>query len=55
VPFGEVDPRPLGWLDAAGIAYAINPLGRRLKEHELAGMIGDYTAVIAALSHSATA
>jgi D-3-phosphoglycerate dehydrogenase len=47
VPFGEVDPRPLELLRAAGIAYAINPLGRRLTEHELAGMIGDYTAVIA--------
>ena len=47
VPFGEVDRRPLDLLDAAGIAYTINPLGRRLKEHELAGMIGDYAAVIA--------
>jgi len=41
VPFGEVDPRPLELLDAAGIAYAINPLGRRLKEQELTEMIGD--------------
>jgi len=47
VPFGEVDPRPIELLDAAGIAYSINPLGRRLKEHELAAMIGGYTAVIA--------
>jgi D-3-phosphoglycerate dehydrogenase len=47
VPFGEVDPRPLELLDAAEIAYAINPLRRRLKEQELAEMIGDYTAVIA--------
>jgi D-3-phosphoglycerate dehydrogenase len=34
-------------LDADGIAYAMNSLGRRLKEDELAGMIGNYTAVIA--------
>jgi D-3-phosphoglycerate dehydrogenase / 2-oxoglutarate reductase len=47
VPFGEVDPRPLELLDAAGIAYAINSLSRRLKEHELAEMIRDYTSVIA--------
>jgi len=47
VPFGEVDPQPLELLDAAGIAYAMNSLGRRLKEDELAEMIGDYTAVIA--------
>jgi hypothetical protein len=31
IPFGEVDPRPLELL-AAGVAYAINPLGRCLKE-----------------------
>ena len=43
VPFGDVDPRPLELLDAAGIAYVINPLGRRLNEHELAEMIGGYT------------
>jgi D-3-phosphoglycerate dehydrogenase len=46
VPFG-VDPAPLELLDSSGIAYAINPLGRRLTENELVGMIGDYTAVIA--------
>lgn len=47
VPFGDVDRRPLDLLDAAGIVYGINPLGRRLKEHELAEFIRDYAAVIA--------
>jgi len=47
VPFGEVDSAPLELLGNAGIAYSINPLGRRLTEDELAEMIADYSAVIA--------
>ena len=47
VPFGELDRRPLELLRAAGIAYDINPAGRRLREDELAEVIGGYPAVIA--------
>lgn len=47
VPFGEADRAPLDMLDACGVELRINPLGRRLREGELAEMIGDCTAVIA--------
>ncbi len=30
--------------DAAGIEYTINPLGRKMKEDEMAEMIGDFEA-----------
>ena len=38
---------PLELLEAAGIEYVINPLGRRLKEDELADLVPDFDAVIA--------
>ena len=47
VPFGEHNRLPLELLESAGIEYLINPLGRRLKEQELAGMIGDFDVLIA--------
>ncbi len=47
VPFGEVDRRPLSLLEAAGIDYVINPIGRRLRAEELAGMVGDVDVLIA--------
>lgn len=47
VPFGEVDRRPLDLLEAAGIDYVINPIGRRLRVEELADMIGEFDALIA--------
>lgn len=47
VPFGEVDRRPLALLEAEGVEYVINPLGRRLRPEELAEMIGDYDVLIA--------
>jgi D-3-phosphoglycerate dehydrogenase len=34
-------------LQAAGIEYLINPLGRKLKESELADMVGDFDVLIA--------
>lgn len=47
VPFGTQDRTPLDKLEAAGIDYLINPLGRKLKEEELAEMITDCDCVIA--------
>ncbi len=47
VPFGDIDPEPLKLLEKDKISFAINPIGRRLREEELAGMIGDYEALIA--------
>ena len=47
VPFGTQDRRPIDELEAAGIDYVINPLGRKLKEEELAELITDVDCVIA--------
>jgi len=47
VPFGEVDRRPLDLLEAAGINYVINPVGRRLRVEELAEMVVDVDVMIA--------
>lgn len=47
VPFGQVNREPLDLLEAAGIHYSINPLGRRLKEDELAAMVKDVGILIA--------
>jgi D-3-phosphoglycerate dehydrogenase len=47
VPFGQQNRLPLELLESADIAYRINPLGRRLTEHELAEMVGDAEALIA--------
>jgi D-3-phosphoglycerate dehydrogenase len=47
VPFGDKNRLPLEQLDSAGIQYLINPLGRRLKEDELADLIGDHDVLIA--------
>lgn len=48
VPFGEIDPRSVQLLKAEPqIEYVINPLGRKLKEHELAEMIRDFDVLIA--------
>lgn len=46
VPFARFDRRPLDLLESAGIEYVQNPLGRRLKEEELAEMIGDFGILI---------
>ena len=47
VPFGEHCPDAVNRLQAEGIAYTKNPHGRRLKEHELAELIGDFELLIA--------
>lgn len=47
IPFGEVDRRPLDLLDEAGVEYIINPVGRKLRENELAELIGDVEVLIA--------
>jgi D-3-phosphoglycerate dehydrogenase len=47
VPFAVIDRSPLDQLDKAGIEYVINPIGRRLKEDELAEMAGDFDVLIA--------
>ncbi len=47
VPFGDVDRRPLDLLEAAGIDYVINPIGRRLRPEELADMIEGVDVLIA--------
>ena len=47
VPFADKNRLPLELLEAAGISYLINPLGRRLKEMELAEMVKDADVLIA--------
>ena len=47
VPFGDKNRLPILELEAAGIEYLINPLGRKLKEAELAEMVSDFDVLIA--------
>jgi len=47
VPFGAVSPRPKQLLDAAGVIWEINPLGRKLRPEEVASVISDADIVIA--------
>ncbi len=47
VPFGATNRLPIELLEAAGIDYLINPLGRKLTEDELAGMVADFDVLIA--------
>lgn len=47
IPFGDKNRLPLELLEAAGIEYLINPLGRKLKEDELAEMVADFDVLIA--------
>ncbi len=47
VPFGEKNRLPIEQLEAAGIEYLINPIGRKLKEDELAEMVADFDVLIA--------
>jgi D-3-phosphoglycerate dehydrogenase len=46
-PFGENDPAALKLLEEHDIRYTMNPFGRRLREQELADLIGPYEVVIA--------
>jgi len=47
VPFGTIDPLPLRLLQEAGIEAVINPLGRKLKPEEVAGVLKDFPVLIA--------
>ena len=47
VPFGDKNRLSIEQLEAAGVEYLINPLGRKLKEEELAEMVTDYDVLIA--------
>src|SRR5436190_12323826 len=46
-PFAETDRTALAMLEHEKIAYTLNPFGRRMREDELAEMIGPYEVVIA--------
>ena len=46
-PFGDADPTALRILDKEGIAYTLNPYGRRLRAEELAELVGPYEVMIA--------
>jgi D-3-phosphoglycerate dehydrogenase len=46
-PFGEGDPAALNLLEQNNIRYTLNPFGRRLREAEIADLIGPYEVVIA--------
>src|SRR5262245_51600707 len=46
-PFGDSDTTALRLLDEEGIVYKLNPFARRLREHELAELIGPYEVLIA--------
>jgi len=47
IPFGDKNRLPLELLEGAGIEYLINPIGRKLVEHELAEMVADFDVIIA--------
>ena len=47
IPFADKDKRPLEWLTKAGVDYVINPLGRKLKENDLANLVNDVDIIIA--------
>tara|TARA_B110001450_G_scaffold207151_1_gene197440 strand:- start:4066 stop:5049 length:984 start_codon:yes stop_codon:yes gene_type:complete len=47
VPFADKNRIPLEMLEEAGIEYLINPLGKKLREEELASMISDFDVIIA--------
>jgi D-3-phosphoglycerate dehydrogenase len=47
VPFADKNRLPIELLESAGIDYLINPLGRKLKEEELAEMATDFDIIIA--------
>src|SRR5262245_51895697 len=46
-PFGDSDTAALRLLDEEGIVYTLNPFCRRLREQELADLIGPYETLIA--------
>jgi len=46
-PFGEIDRDPIQLLETEGIPFTLNAAKRRLREEELAELIGPYEALIA--------
>ena len=46
-PFGEIDRDPIHLLQSEKITFRLNPVNRRLREEELAELIGPYEALIA--------
>jgi D-3-phosphoglycerate dehydrogenase len=47
VPFADNNRLPIQLIEKAGIEYLINPIGRKLKEEELAEMVADFDVLIA--------
>jgi D-3-phosphoglycerate dehydrogenase len=47
VPFGDKIRLPIELLEAADVEFLINPIGRKLKEDELADMVADVEVLIA--------
>lgn len=47
VPFADKNSLPLELLKGVGANFVINPIGRKLKEEELAELIGDFDILIA--------
>lgn len=47
VPFGSISPKPIKLLKKEKIDFTINPIGRKLKEEELAKLLQGYDALIA--------
>lgn len=47
VPFGEINRFPLERLENENIDYVVNPLNKKLTEHELADMVSDFDVIIA--------
>ena len=47
VPFADKNTFPLELLKGVGANFVINPIGRKLKEEELADLIGDFDILIA--------
>jgi D-3-phosphoglycerate dehydrogenase len=47
VPFADKNRLPVELMSAANIDFVINPIGRKLKEPELADMVSDFDALIA--------
>ncbi len=47
VPFADKNRLPIELLEGAGIEYLINPIGRKLKEEELAEMVSDFDVLVA--------
>jgi D-3-phosphoglycerate dehydrogenase len=47
VPFGKIDPLPIKLIEAAGLTYRLNPLGRKLKPGEISEVASDARVIVA--------